>query len=108
MRRGDRWPMGYRTIMRSIVFASLTVSVMSTCAVVQKIDSAIDCNGICERYASCFDKGYDVSACASRCRASASAKPEFRRTADMCNACLTDRSCVSSFACVSECVTVVP
>ena len=100
--------MRYRVAMRSTVVTFLAVSLLSSCAVVQKIDSAIDCNGICERYASCFDKGYDVSACASRCRASASEKPDFRRKADMCNACLTDRSCVSAFACVSECVSVVP
>lgn len=81
----------------------------SSCAVVQKIDSAIDCNGICDRYASCFDKKYDVSACASRCRDSASKEPDFRRKADMCNACISERSCVqATFACVTECVSVVP
>lgn len=81
----------------------------SGCAVVQKIDSAIDCNGICDRYAACFDKKYDVSACASRCRATASAEPNYRRKADMCNACITERSCVgATFACVTECASVVP
>jgi hypothetical protein len=100
--------MRYRVTMRSTVFTCLAVFLMSRCAVVQRIDSALDCNAICERYASCFDKSYDVSACASRCRASASERPDFRRKADLCNACLTARSCVSSFACVSECVSVVP
>lgn len=82
---------------------------VSACAVVQKVEAAIDCNGICERYASCFDKSYDVSACASRCRASASERPNFRRKADLCHACITERSCVAAtFACVTECVAVVP
>jgi hypothetical protein len=81
----------------------------SGCAVVQKIDSAIDCNGICERYKSCFDSKYDVSACAERCRDSASKDSDFRRKADTCNACITERSCVAAtFACVGECVSVVP
>jgi len=40
-------------------------------AVVQKIDSVIDCNGICDRYQSCFDKDYDTSACAAKCRKAA-------------------------------------
>lgn len=93
--------------MNSIRLGILAV-VLSSCAVVQKIDTAIDCNGICDRYASCFDKKYDVSACASRCRASAS-EPDFRRKADMCNACISERSCVAAtFACVTECVSVVP
>jgi hypothetical protein len=83
--------------------------VLSSCVVVQKVESAIDCNGICDRYASCFDKKYDTSACASRCRASASADVDFRRKADVCNACISERSCVAAtFACVTECVSVVP
>jgi uncharacterized protein YceK len=87
----------------------LAVVALSGCAVVQKIDSAIDCNGICERYASCFDSRYDTSACASKCRASASKDADFRRKADMCNACITERSCVqATFACATQCVSVVP
>lgn len=88
--------------------ASLLV-VLSSCAVVQKVDTAIDCNGICERYASCFDKSYDTSACASRCRASAGKDREFRRKADMCMACITERSCMeATVSCMTECVSVVP
>jgi hypothetical protein len=88
---------------------AVTLLLASQCAVVQTIDSAIDCNGICERYASCFDKKYDVSACASRCRRSASSEPDFRRKADVCNACISERSCVAAtFSCLTECVSVVP
>jgi hypothetical protein len=87
----------------------LGVLALTHCAVVQKVDTAIDCNGICERYASCFDSKYDVRACASRCRSTASAEPDFRRKADMCNACISERSCVAAtFACVTECASVVP
>lgn len=82
---------------------------VGSCAVVQKVDTAIDCQGICERYASCFDSKYDVSGCASRCRTNAGREADFRRKADMCNACISERSCVAAtFACVSECVSVVP
>jgi hypothetical protein len=50
-----------------------------------------------------------VSACAERCRDSASKDDDFRRKADTCNACITERSCVAAtFACVGECVSVVP
>ena len=94
--------------MNTIRLGILAV-LLGSCAVVQKVESAIDCNGICERYASCFDTKYDTSACASRCRASASANPDFRRKADVCNACISERSCVAAtFACVTECVSVVP
>lgn len=94
--------------MKTIILLAFAV-LSSGCAVVQKIDSVIDCQGICDRYRSCFDDKYDVSACASRCRKSASEDADFRRKADMCNACITDRSCVAaSFACATECVSVVP
>ena len=93
--------------MRSLVLA-VTV-LFGGCAVVQKIDTAIDCNGICDRYASCFDKGYDTVACASRCRESAGKDGDFRLKAETCNKCISERSCVAAtFACVSECVGVVP
>ena len=88
---------------------ALVLMLSSGCAVVQRVDTAIDCNGICARYASCFNKGYDTNACEDRCRASARADPAFRRKADVCNACITERSCVeATFACVTECVSVVP
>ena len=87
----------------------LAMMLSSGCAVVQRIDTAIDCNGICARYASCFDSKYDTNACEDRCRASARADTEFRRKADACNACISERSCVAAtFACVAECVSVVP
>jgi hypothetical protein len=91
------------------LFVMISALLASGCAVVQKVDTAIDCNGICERYKSCFSGDYDVSACASRCRASASKDADFRRKADMCNACISERSCVAAtFACGTECVSVVP
>ncbi len=82
---------------------------LSGCVVVQKVDTAIDCNGVCSRYASCFDSAYDVSACALRCRDASSTDPDYRRKADMCNACISERSCAkATFACVVECAAIVP
>jgi len=79
------------------------------CVVVQRVESAIDCNGICARYASCFDKSYDTDACADRCRASARDDLDFRHKADSCNTCISERSCVeATFKCVTQCVSVVP
>jgi hypothetical protein len=94
--------------MRTFLVVVMLVA-SSGCAVVQKIDTAIDCNGICDRYASCFDSSYDTSACASRCRKSASSDADFRRKADQCMACISERSCVkATVACVADCVSVVP
>lgn len=82
---------------------------LSSCAVVQKVDNAIDCDGICQKYHDCFDTAYDVSACALRCRDKSSEDKEFRRKADLCNACIGERSCVgATFSCVADCASVVP
>ncbi|HEY0881992.1 MAG TPA: hypothetical protein VGD87_10705 [Archangium sp.] len=90
-------------------FALLFVVLSTGCAVVQKVDSAIDCAGICDRYASCFDKSYDTGACASRCRSEASKDKNYRRKADMCMACITERSCAeATMSCLTECASVVP
>ncbi len=79
------------------------------CAVTQRVDAAIDCGAICERYSSCFDKDYDVSACAKRCRSSASDDRDYRRKADVCNACIADRACGSAtFSCGTQCASIVP
>ncbi|PZR08612.1 MAG: hypothetical protein DI536_24215 [Archangium gephyra] len=88
---------------------TLVLFMLSGCAVVQKVDTAIDCNGICERYKSCFDSDYDTSACATSCRNKASESADFRRKADMCMACIQERSCTkATFACASDCFSVVP
>jgi hypothetical protein len=88
---------------------SLALALGGCATVVQRIDSAIDCSGICSRYASCFDSRYDVDACETRCRSSASKDVDYRRKADMCNACISERSCASaSFSCLVECTAVVP
>jgi uncharacterized protein YceK len=96
-------------MIRNLLGVLAVALVTSGCAVVQRVETAIDCNGICERYASCFDSKYDVSACAARCRSEARKEPDFRRKADMCNTCISERSCVAAtFACVTECASVVP
>ncbi len=87
----------------------VAVMALSGCAVVQKVDTALDCNGICERYKSCYDSDYDVSACASTCRQKASENKDFTRKADMCMACIKEQSCTAAtFKCASDCLSVVP
>ncbi len=81
------------------------LSSLSGCA----IDAAIDCEMICNRYRTCFDANYDVGACATRCRSHSSTDTAYRRAADTCNACITDRACATTvFACGTECSSVVP
>ena len=79
------------------------------CAVVQTIDSALDCRAICNRYSTCFDTGYDIDGCESRCRRNASEDKDYRHKADRCNDCISEKSCAkATFSCLPECVGVVP
>jgi hypothetical protein len=78
---------------------------LSSCSA---IDNAFDCDAICTRYHDCFDTGYDVGACATRCR-KASTDPEYLRKANTCDACIDDRSCAAgTFSCGVTCSSIVP
>ncbi len=82
---------------------------LGTLGCADEIDNAIDCNGICDRYASCFDANYDVDACAHNCRDSANSDDSYESKVDACESCIDDMSCASSlFNCGDECVDVVP
>jgi hypothetical protein len=67
-------------------------------------EQAFDCQSVCSRYQSCFNKDYDVSGCRDRCRNRVS-----RDAADACESCINDKSCASAtFSCATECVGIVP
>ena len=72
------------------------------------VDQAIDCSMIYGRYSDCFDDAYDTEACRDRCEDNADADADFADHADDCENCLDDRSCTGSFACVDECLGIVP
>jgi hypothetical protein len=73
-----------------------------------KADEIYDCQTVCSRYKECFDQQYDVGKCRSTCRDKSDADADFRRKADVCEACINDRSCAGTFACVTECAGIVP
>jgi hypothetical protein len=76
---------------------------------VQAIDTAVDCHGICKRYQSCFSSTYDVGACEKRCADAAGGDAETRRKVERCAECITDKACTSAtFSCALSCGTVVP
>ena len=73
-----------------------------------KIDNALDCETICNRYKSCYDSSYNDDACYDRCRANSESR-DFDRKVDICDACLSGRDCnAAAFNCTDECVGIVP
>ena len=79
------------------------------CDVDDEIEAEIDCNGICQRYADCFDDDYDVSACQDRCEDDVDQGEISLAEVDQCENCIDDRSCAEgTLSCATECVGIVP
>jgi hypothetical protein len=74
-----------------------------------KAEEAFDCSEVCQRYADCYDSGYDVSGCESRCRTRAASDPSVQSAASTCESCIGDKSCISAtFNCGDSCSSIVP
>jgi hypothetical protein len=96
--------------MFKLGFASLftlTVAFAATGTGCQDAENAYNCDQICDRYKDCFDQNYDAEACQTRCEEKAD-DSSFADKAESCEACVDDKSCTGSFACVDECVGIVP
>src|SRR5450432_405942 len=97
---------------RSFLWATLgLLSALATFSSVScdKVDEAFDCQQVCTRYRDCYDSGYDVSGCESRCRTNAANDPSVKDAADACDNCIGDMSCLSApFNCSSSCGAIVP
>jgi hypothetical protein len=73
------------------------------------ITNAIDCHGICQRYADCFDKSYDTGACENRCKGNANSDKDQMSKVEQCNDCIDDKSCSdATFKCAVQCTGIVP
>jgi hypothetical protein len=101
-----------KTITKAVSVVSLALG-MFACAPTQsiatKVDTSIDCRGICSRYATCYDTSYDVGTCETHCNNTASKDGDFRRRADACNECISGTACAQASAqCANECTPVVP
>ena len=93
----------------SVVCVGLGMSCAETKALGRSVEARIDCKGICERYATCYDVNYDTGTCQAQCRSEATKDNDFARKADICNSCINGTACMqTSAACGSECSPVVP
>jgi hypothetical protein len=96
--------------MFKLGLASLSTLILAfslTSSGCQAAENAFNCDAICDRYKDCFDADYDDGACADSCRDQAE-DDGFADQAESCEACIDDRSCIGSFACIDECAGIVP
>ncbi|MBS1153231.1 MAG: hypothetical protein H6Q89_4929 [Myxococcaceae bacterium] len=100
------------TILKTICAAALALG-LASCTTTKKIatdfDTDLECKGVCDRYATCYDPQFTVSACRENCNAKAKNDGAFRRSTDACNECMTGLACVEvTAACGNDCRGVVP
>ena len=94
--------------MKSRILAVLVVLVPA-CGAADEVESHIECDAICEKYADCYDSDYDIEECASDCRAEFDEDADYLDKIDACDSCIEDKSCSeSTFECTDECVGIVP
>jgi hypothetical protein len=96
--------------MLKLGFASLlamTLAFVAAAPACSTVENKYNCDQICDRYADCFDQSYDTDACQADCEEQAE-DSGFADHAEDCEACIDDRSCSGSFACIDECVGIVP
>lgn len=87
----------------------LAVLMAASCDLTDEVEAEIDCHGICQRYADCFDEDYDVSACQDRCEDDVDRGELTQAEVDTCDDCIDDRSCAEgTLNCATECLDIVP
>jgi len=71
------------------------------------LDTVVDCQNLCERYAECFDPDADIEGCRMRCESRVEAGERDR--ADDCDACLDGQeTCAgAALACGGECLPLL-
>lgn len=95
-----------KTILTTLLaFFALT---LAACSGAEQVETAFDCDSICDRYQDCFDSDYDAEACMDSCQAKAKDDADYRRRVDECEVCADNRSCSESFSCTDECLGIVP
>jgi len=98
-----------RVTMKMCLLLVTMVSGFAGVPACDKADEIFDCQAVCSRYAVCYDTGYDVDNCRTRCRNASKDDPSIRNDADECHACIGDKSCISAtFSCAGPCARIVP
>jgi len=95
------------TLLASAFMAAIVATATTLANGCGTADEVFDCQSVCQRYADCYDSGYDVGACRQRCRTASENNPSIRQDADQCESCIGDKSCISAtFNCADSCSSI--
>lgn len=96
------------TLLAAAFMAALVATATTLANGCGTADEVFDCQAVCSRYRDCYDSGYDVDGCRSRCRTASEKDPSVRQAADQCEACIGDKSCLTAtFTCGGSCSTII-
>jgi hypothetical protein len=86
-------------------FAGLLAVVLGLGAC-DKLDEAFDCQKICVEFKRCYDDLLDVDVCEDRCFNAIDADSSLDQDADICAACIDNRTCAEVDADCGTCEAV--
>ena len=93
----------------TLIAAALGIYGCASDGPLNTIKSKITCHDVCQRYADCYDKNYDVSGCTDKCTNDATATSQKEDELNTCNDCIGPKSCTSAtFNCATDCAQFVP
>ena len=75
---------------------------------IDHLDSAADCNSICNRYHDCVTEHRSLTACVESCERRADKDDHFMDRVDDCNSCIGDNACDITTKCADDCAAVMP
>jgi hypothetical protein len=88
-----------------VVFFLASLAVTCSCSF---FDNTTDCNAVCERYAGCFDDGYDSDRCTKRCIDNSWGNDDYTAQVNACDACIATQDCLTNaFECGSDCADII-
>ena len=97
-------------MMKSVSLALFALTLAIGCSAADPITNKFDCQNVCQRYADCFNKDYDVQGCRDRCESDASNSDQKQAKLDDCADCIGDgSSCIEDITqCTTSCGAFVP
>jgi len=97
--------------LKSLIIVGIVLCLAAPfgCSSVEDVTNSVDCHGVCQRYADCFNSDHDVDGCSDKCQNSADTDEARQRKLRTCDACIDDRSCTeATFSCAGDCAGIVP
>ena len=92
--------------MKRMVGAGFALALVSTLLMsngCDEVEELQNCQTVCEAKQECLSSNYDVDACVDDCESRSDDDEDFRRSVDVCQACIDERACAEQPVCFDDC-----